>query len=231
MPRTLDPAAHAVRRDAFVDAALRLIQEKGYEQLSIQDVLDDVGASRGAFYHYFDSKAELLAAVIDRMVEVGVGNVAPIADDPGLGAVEKLQQVFAGIARWKSRQPEFQPEAVAELVRTWYSDENSVVLQRLRAATAAHLTPVLAKILRQGERDGSFDVDKPEATAGVLTALLLGMQDAAIRLFIGRRDGTVPFETVRLTIASYTEAFERILGLTRLAWPLTDDTALRYWFG
>jgi hypothetical protein len=34
MPRTLDPAAHALRRDAFVDAAQRLIQTKGYEQMS-----------------------------------------------------------------------------------------------------------------------------------------------------------------------------------------------------
>ena len=71
MARTLNPAAHAVRRDAFVDAAQRLIQAKGYEEMSIQDVLDELGASRGAFYHYFDSKAALLEAVVERMVDDG----------------------------------------------------------------------------------------------------------------------------------------------------------------
>ena len=60
MARTLDPAAHALRRDEFVDAAQRLIQSRGYEQMSIQDVLDELGASKGAFYHYFDSKEGLL---------------------------------------------------------------------------------------------------------------------------------------------------------------------------
>ncbi len=49
MARTLDPAAHAVRREAFIETAQRLIQTRGYERMSIQDVLDDVGASRGAF--------------------------------------------------------------------------------------------------------------------------------------------------------------------------------------
>ena len=34
MARTLDPAAHALRRDAFVDSAQRLMQAKGYEEMS-----------------------------------------------------------------------------------------------------------------------------------------------------------------------------------------------------
>ena len=49
MARTVDTEAHAVRREAFVDTALRLMQAKGYEHMSIQDVLDETGASGGAF--------------------------------------------------------------------------------------------------------------------------------------------------------------------------------------
>ena len=98
MPRTLNPETHAVRRDTFVDAALRLISSRGYEQLSIRDVIDELGASKGAFYHYFDSKGAFLAAVVERMVEVATGTVAPIATDPHLSAPEQLQAVFSGIA-------------------------------------------------------------------------------------------------------------------------------------
>src|SRR5438445_11792654 len=89
-----------VRREAFVDSAQRLMQAKGYEQMSIEDVLDELDASRGAFYHYFDSKQALLEAVIDRMVDAGLGAVAPIVDDPGLPATEKPQKVFSGIGQW-----------------------------------------------------------------------------------------------------------------------------------
>ena len=48
MARTVNVAVHAVRREAFVEAAQRLMQTKGYEQMSIQDLLDELDASRGA---------------------------------------------------------------------------------------------------------------------------------------------------------------------------------------
>jgi hypothetical protein len=51
-----------------------------------------------------------------------------------------------------------------------------------------------------------------------------------IRLFLGRLDGTVSFEAVQGTMAAYAEAFERILGLPHLAWPLDDEATLRFWF-
>src|SRR5690349_6754698 len=97
-------AVHAVRRDAFLDAAQRLIQAKGYEQMSVQDVLDELGASRGAFYHYFDSKVALLDAVVERMVVAATDAVAPVVTDPALTAPEKLTRLFAGIQRWKTER-------------------------------------------------------------------------------------------------------------------------------
>ena len=51
--------------EAFLDAGQRLIATKGYAQLSIQDVIDELSSSKGAFYHYFDSKAALLDGVAD----------------------------------------------------------------------------------------------------------------------------------------------------------------------
>ncbi len=230
MPRTLDPAAHAVRRDAFVDAALRVIQAKGYDNLSIADVLEVVGASKGAFFHYFGSKAELLAAVVDRMVEAGIRAVQPVAADPDLGALAKLEGIFSGIAQWKREQPEFQPAAVAELLRVWYSDENSTVVARLRAATRARLTPLLAGVIREGAADGTFAVASPDGAASVMTSVMLGLQEEIIPLFLGRLEGTVSFDMVRSTVAAYMEAFERIIGVSRLSWPIADEATLRYWF-
>jgi AcrR family transcriptional regulator len=49
MPRVLKPVEHRQRRDTFLDAAQRLVQTKGYERMTVQDVLDDVGTSRGLF--------------------------------------------------------------------------------------------------------------------------------------------------------------------------------------
>ncbi|MGZ6269926.1 MAG: TetR/AcrR family transcriptional regulator [Candidatus Limnocylindrales bacterium] len=230
MARSVDPVAHAVRRDAYVEEAIRLIQTRGYEQLSIQDVIDGAGTSKGAFFHYFNSKGALLAAVIDRMVQTAASIVAPVAADPGLSAVQKLQGLFSGIARWKGEQPELQPAAVEALMRTWYSDENSIVVERMRAAVGQRLTPLLLEILRQGAADGEFSLASPEGTASVFTSLMLGLNDEAIRLFLGRRDGTVPLERVTCTLKAYADAFERILGLPPMSWPIVDQATVTYWF-
>ncbi len=222
--------AYAARRDAFVDAAIRLIQRKGYDQLSIQDVIEEVGASKGAFFHYFDSRTALLAAVVDRMVADATVVVAPIVDDPQLNAVEKLQRLFAGIGEWKSAQPELRPAAVAQLMETWFSEENTIVLARLRAAVGTRLTPLITEILRQGAVEGSFRLVSPEGTASVVTALILGMNEELSRLFLARRKDAVSFELVMCTVSAYAEAFERLLGIPATSLPIADESALRFWF-
>src|SRR5262245_18522732 len=120
MVRTVNTAAHTLRREAFVDAAWRLIQAKGYEQMSVQDVLDALDASRGAFYHYFDSKAALLQAVVERMVEESTAQLHPVLADPRLSALEKLTSLFSGVAHYKHDQKEL----VHGFMRVWFSDDN-----------------------------------------------------------------------------------------------------------
>src|SRR5512132_2140303 len=107
MPRTVNPRPHALRRDEFIDAGQRLIQTRGFDQFSVEDLLAEVGASKGAFYHYFGSKTALLEAIVDRFVEVALAQVARIVDDGSLNAIDKFHTYFATIARLKGEQKEF----------------------------------------------------------------------------------------------------------------------------
>ncbi len=80
---------HAVRRNEILDVAQRLVNTKGYEQMTIQDILDDLQISKGAFYHYFDSKQALLEAIIERMVDEVEQLLLPIIHDPHLPALHR----------------------------------------------------------------------------------------------------------------------------------------------
>jgi AcrR family transcriptional regulator len=226
MPRTLDPAAHAIRRESFLDAAQRLIQSKGYDEMSVQDVLDELDASKGAFYHYFDSKEALLGGVVDRMVEVATAKMAQVADDPSLTAVQKLNSAFATLAEWKDQQREL----MAEFTRIWFSDANIVVREQLRQGVVRNLTPLLARIIGQGKAEGVITASSAEHTAGVLVAVLMGANETASRLFVARQAGKVTYEDVIATLSAYGEAYERILGLAPGSWPLLDGKVLHAWF-
>jgi AcrR family transcriptional regulator len=226
MARTLDPEAHSLRREAFTDAAQRLIQTKGYEQLSLQEVIDEVGASKGAFYHYFSSKETLLEAVIERMTDAALEVMTPIANDRELTAIAKLQLVFTTLAAWKGERKEF----FVELIEVWLSADNSVVREHFRRRVTSRILPLLTTIVRQGAAEGSFTPTSPDGAAAVVVALMLGLNELATQLFLARQANTVTFDEVVTTLAAYTEAFERILGLPAGSWAMLDDSTLHTWY-
>src|SRR5256886_11642336 len=120
-----------VRRDAFLDVAQRLVQAKGFESMSIQDVLDELDASKGAFYHYFDSKQALLEAVVQRFADVAIADPAPVLNDPKGPALPKPERFFPGIARPKPEQKQL----MLAIIQTWNSDGNATVREKIPRLT------------------------------------------------------------------------------------------------
>jgi len=227
MARTVNSTLYSVRRDAFLDVAQRLVQTKGYEAMSVQDLLDELDASKGAFYHYFDSKQELLEAVVERFADSGVAAVAPVLGNPDLPALRKLEGVFAGIARFKAEQKDL----VLGIMEVWNSDGNAIVREKLRRLTERIMVPLLSVVIRQGIDEGVINADAPDETARVLVSLMQGFGQQASDQFIARQAGTISFEVVQRSVAANTRAFERILGVAKGSLTLTDEPTLRFWFG
>ena len=227
MARTVNATLRTVRRDAFLDVAQRLVQTKGYEAMSIQDVLDELDASKGAFYHYFDSKQALLEAIVERFADSSMATLAPVLDDPNLPALRKLEMVFAGIARIKAEQKEL----VLAIMEIWRSDGNAIVREKVRRVSVRLLAPLLSSVVQQGVKEGTCHVSSPNETAQVLIALMLGAQELAMDLFIARQAGTITYEVVQASFASFSEAFERILGIPHGSVTLADEPTLQFWFG
>ena len=227
MARTSNPTLRTLRRDAFLDVAQRFVQTKGFDSMSVQDVLDELDASKGAFYHYFDSKQMLLEAVVERFAEAAMLTVEPILADRGMPAVRKLERIFSGIASFKAQQREF----VLAIIKVWNSDGNAIVREKLRRLTVNRLAPLLSVVIKQGIAEGTFAAQSPEETAMVLTSLMQGFQQQATDLFVAREAGTIGFDVVQRSVAANTEAFERILGIPTGSLTLIDEPTLRFWFG
>jgi AcrR family transcriptional regulator len=226
MARTLDVAVHAVRRDTFIEAAQRLIVTEGYERMSVQDVLDEVDASRGAFYHYFDSKVALLDAVVERMVDEATAAVEPVTIDPTLTATAKIEGLFGGIARWKGERADL----VLGLLDAWLADENAIVREKVRRHVVERLTPPLTAILREGRAGGEFTMTSPETSARVVLSLVLGANETASQLYVARQAGAVNIDDVVAILSAYGEALERILGARPGSIVLVDPAIIRRWF-
>jgi TetR/AcrR family transcriptional repressor of nem operon len=79
------------RRNAILDAAARLINERGFSHTSVEDLIHATGLSgKSHFYHYFPSKEALGMAVIDRQFERFTERGLAILSEPMIEPIDRL---------------------------------------------------------------------------------------------------------------------------------------------
>lgn len=211
MARIVKEHEYAKKRNEVLDAAQRLIFTKGYEQMTIQDLLSELRISSGAFYHYFDSKPGLLEAFIERLNKESEKPILPIVNDPILSAIEKLQGFFNA---FDQKRIEHKTE-LAKLQSVWYNDANAVVRDKVNEAVITHRAPLLNKIVQQGIREGVFTAAYPAQAGEVILSLLQGMGSTHARLLQTsgtERDERSLIERIVTIHAAYMDAIERMLG-------------------
>ena len=207
MARTLKEDEYSARRKDIVDAALRLVYSKGYEKMTIQDILDDLKISKGAFYHYFGSKQAMLEALVGRIEEEVIQLLLPIVHQPGLNALDKLERYITTAAGWKTAHKNL----MFALVRAWYADENAVVRQATYASAIRGISPLLSEIFRQGVKEGVFDTEHPDRLGEVFLSLIAGIGEKLGGLLISGEAGQNE-ALIQDSVAVYTDAMERVLG-------------------
>lgn len=146
----------------ILDVSFRLFMEKGYEHTSIQDIIDNLGGlSKGAIYHHFKSKEDILVAVTDRMTAESNQMLAAIRDRLDLNGREKLKTIF--------RESISRP--VQNDIFTVAPDfhNNPKLLFSLLHDTIDNAAPnYILPIIRQGIKDGSIQTDYPEQLAELI---------------------------------------------------------------
>lgn len=143
----------------ILDVAYRLFMEKGYEHTSVQNIIDNLGGlSKGAIYHHFKSKEEILEAVTGRITEESNRMLARIRDSKGLSGKEKLKTIFkASIMR-----------PVQDDIFTVAPDfhKNPKLLSSIFHDTMEEVAPhYIQPIIEEGIADGSIQTEYPKQLA------------------------------------------------------------------
>lgn len=161
-PRILKPAA--VRRAELVDCAQQLFLSKGYERTTINDVIAATGLSKGAFYHHFRAKEDLLEAIAERFARQAIEAIMVVRDDPSLNALDRLNAVLTLSREWKV---EHLPELKA-MFTTMLRPENARLYHRIVDAVFAAMAPSLTQMIAEGAAVGAFNVIDAQLAAEAL---------------------------------------------------------------
>ena len=162
MPRNKHPEETV---DRILNVALALFLEKGYEATTIQDIIDHLGGlSKGAIYHHFRSKEEIMIAVGDGLGQENARMLGAVRDDPTLTGREKLVAIF----RASLRNPN--QEAMFRVALAIQKNPRFLALQ-LEDTFELVAPKYIQPILEQGLRDGTIAAADPEGLAEVMMLL------------------------------------------------------------
>lgn len=226
MARTIDHEAHATRRKQILDVAQKLVVTHGYEQMSIQDVLTELGISKGALYHYFGSKQDLLTGIVDRMADEVHDQLSSVAEDSRSDAVDTLTRIFQALAGWKTRNR----KQLVALLQAWNSDSNALMRHKTRAGITDRLAPLFEHVIERGVADGTFTLPTAAGAGRVLLSLIHDLNDRLADLFFAYDAGNTDLATVEQTVTAYTIAIERVLGVAAGSIRLVDLPVIYAWF-
>jgi AcrR family transcriptional regulator len=193
--------------------------------MSIQDILDELKISKGAFYHYFDSKQTLLDGLIERILDDAERILLPIVEAKDLSAIDKLRKYFDAAGRWKVSQKTF----MLDLFRVWHTDANAIMRQKQEAASIKRIAPMLAEIIRQGVAEGVFTTKYPEQFASMFVGLSRGFEDKLFELLLADHPPPNALQHLEAIIGAYSDSLERILGAPPGSLPLGDVNVLKEW--
>jgi AcrR family transcriptional regulator len=147
-------------RAALIETAWSLIALLGYEAATIETIIEKTGVSKGAFYHHFRSKGDILDAVVGLMTERGMEALKPVLTGEHLSGLEQLDHLVSAIRGWRVTNI----NAVAGVGRALYRVQNLALKDKLVRSSAKAMVPALMESL-ENQRFG------PQATALVMDQL------------------------------------------------------------
>lgn len=151
--------------EMIIDTSTRLFIEKGYEQTSIQDILDALQLSKGGLYHHFKSKEEILKAAMSKRAQ----HISEMLNDiirntEAENAKEKLRKILKYILTDK------QTHMLDNILAAQAGDPYQIVngIQSCVNIDA----PIISRLIEDGVKDGSLQTPQPRLCAEVFLLLL-----------------------------------------------------------
>lgn len=151
----------------IVDAAIQLFMVKGYEKTSLNDIISQLGGlTKGAIYHHFKSKEDILVAVENQICQSKEREMQCIFTDKTLTAAQKLQRIF-DVSLKETHQEEL------FIITPNLLDNPTFLSYYIKMIFTDVIPTYITPIMEQGVEDGSIKTEYPKE----LGELLMLMSD------------------------------------------------------
>ena len=215
MARIRSEQEYEAKREAYLKAAWQLLLNEGFDSLSINRLIEYTESSKGAFYHYFTSKDQIMEAVIDwalktALVELQDGIARSSMDERT--PIRIVEQFLGGTPD----RPSYTIRLRRLLIEVRRAG-NEPLVQLLTDRTVEICSPWLETVIRDGFKKGYFNTKWPAETA---VLVLLASKSAILKvadLLLAGPDVENRAEKLRDSYNATCDLCERLLGLEERA--------------
>lgn len=163
--------------------------------------------------------------MVERMGAAATQAFLPILQDPHLTALQKFRRYFEASAQWKNAERTL----IISSLRMWYTDENTVIRQKMTSASLNGTPLILEPIIRQGIEEKVFTTHYPEQVAVIIAGVALTIADTLINKMLSPRQDPSTFQKLGLILDAYFDTIERILGAPTGSLKAFDADVFKDW--
>ena len=143
----------------ILEVSKRLFLEKGYDNTKIQDIADELGMTKGAIYHHFESKEEIMNKLGETMfIHNNPFEIVKKRND--LNGLEKMKLAIK-FNQSNEQMVELTNQALPLL-------ENPQILAKMFESNYQNLLPYWLELIQEGQEDGSIKTEQPKELAELL---------------------------------------------------------------
>ena len=208
------------RREQIIGAAERLFYQKGYEQTSIQDILDELNLSKGGFYHHFESKLQVLEAICARQGENDKAALEEAFRQRTGDAVAQLNALFDVCGLWRSDRLDF----AVLMIRAAYRGQSFQLRDTMRRVMTDAALPLVNQAIAAGLAENVFFTRFPNEIGELILQLFANITDEIATALAGGDEASLGDVLGRLN--AYRAAVETLLNAPFGSIELYDLTRL-----
>ena len=137
------------RKRELLQIAYRLFLSQGYENTSEDEIIEAAGIAKGTYYYNFQSKEQMLEAVIGMMIEAEA-DVARQVLASGMPVPQKIVGIVSSVRPTQEERP---------IEDALNRPENVLMHDKLQRQLISDILPLLSQAVEEGVRDGLFACD------------------------------------------------------------------------
>lgn len=211
------------RKREFLDTARKLFFSKGYEQTSVDEIIKEVGLSKGSFYYYFKSKEDLLDELTKELSLQILTKIEEIVNRDDLDAISKLNKSFSEAAAIKFENIQL----IKTLLKVLCDEKNVYFRYKIYQKNTDIVAPEFYRIVQQGIKEKIFNTPYPLESSKMIFALANALTERIAELVLEVNEKPENFKKLQREYDNYQLAIERILGAREGAINFFNDNLLK----